>query len=752
MRLNKLAVKGVTRFERDVVLDLAQLGPGLIAVIGANGEGKTTLMEATPALLYGSFPSRPGHLTAHAHGPDAYIEATFTHDNGFQTRELKARVLIDADKRRLEPYLFELDGAGKWTTLTSGRAAEYKLEIQRRFGSEGLFLASVFAAQDKAGNFLGLKRTARMELFAELLHLGYIQELQVLAKGHLDKELERLALVVNRIGDLERDLEGRPDLEKRLELAQLQVDADTQLVEEREAKLEEDLVALDRAKTALKSIETFDKAAIEAVAGAEEGRKRVERAGGLVGRLEARKAKLPDKIENVTGAANRELERFTREKDELETRPKATVPQTVGLAQVEEELATQILEKNRLLEVRRAYDIQEAERDAATRTADLLDEAPCVKSPMWARVVEGEGQRIEDLAGTCPLLEEAQKANKLLGTAATIDDPVEDLDAVIRRVDELNAWRDELKANEGIDRLIADNKLQAEGVTKRLEAFLQETEEEARTINEELAAAILERDLAVGDTQELERKRDTAVAQRETQVAFIGAQPVGKLESSIIVAREEIRTAKARLARGELAKLQVLLQQLEDKARDLQVSQDERTGAQREVKAWKLIEEALGRDGIQALEIDAAGPEVASLTNELLRACYGARFSISFETLRAKRTGGFSEAFDVKVYDGGQERAAEAISGGEKVIISEAVGLAIAIFNARKSGIQWRTLWRDETAGALWPETAQAYVAMLRRARELGGFDQVLFVSHQPEVWEAADVQARVAGGEVRLS
>src|SRR6185369_12890040 len=107
---------------------------------------------------------------------------------------------------------------------------------------------------------------------------------------------------------------------------------------------------------------------------------------------------------------------------------------------------------------------------------------------------------------------------------------------------------------------------------------------------------------------------------------------------------------------------------------------------------WKILEAALGRDGIQALEIDAAGPEVARLTNDLLEACYGPRFSVSFETLREKKSarGEYAEAFDVKVYDRGEVRQVEQLSGGEKVVVGEGLGLAIAIYQARKNRIQWR--------------------------------------------------------------
>ena len=83
--------------------------------------------------------------------------------------------------------------------------------------------------------------------------------------------------------------------------------------------------------------------------------------------------------------------------------------------------------------------------------------------------------------------------------------------------------------------------------------------------------------------------------------------------------------------------------------------------------------------------------------------------------------------------------------------VGEAIGLALSIFNSRKSGIRWETLFRDETAGALDPENAQRYVSMLRRALSLGGYRQVIYVAHLPAVWEAADVQLHVEDGRIRI-
>ena len=51
--------------------------------------------------------------------------------------------------------------------------------------------------------------------------------------------------------------------------------------------------------------------------------------------------------------------------------------------------------------------------------------------------------------------------------------------------------------------------------------------------------------------------------------------------------------------------------------------------------------------------------------------------------------------------------------------------------------------------GALDAANDKEYVRMLRRAMDLGGFHQVIFICHTPLVWELADVILSVGGGYV---
>jgi ABC-type hemin transport system ATPase subunit len=74
--------------------------------------------------------------------------------------------------------------------------------------------------------------------------------------------------------------------------------------------------------------------------------------------------------------------------------------------------------------------------------------------------------------------------------------------------------------------------------------------------------------------------------------------------------------------------------------------------------------------------------------------------------------------------------------------------LGIAIYNMRQGeGIGYETLFRDESVGALDAVNGKEYVRLLRRAMDLGGFHQVIFICHTPLVWELADDVLSVGGG-----
>jgi exonuclease SbcC len=167
---------------------------------------------------------------------------------------------------------------------------------------------------------------------------------------------------------------------------------------------------------------------------------------------------------------------------------------------------------------------------------------------------------------------------------------------------------------------------------------------------------------------------------------------------------------------------------------------------------WQVLAQMFGKEGLATLEIDSAGPGVSDGANDLLQASFGGRFAVELITQEPKADGkGFKEVFALQVYDherGGDARDIADLSGGEQVIVDSALRLAIALWVNRRNEQPIRTVWLDETTGALDPENAQRYLAMLRRLHERAGLHHLIFVSHNPSVSSQADVQIQVGDGK----
>lgn len=208
-------------------------------------------------------------------------------------------------------------------------------------------------------------------------------------------------------------------------------------------------------------------------------------------------------------------------------------------------------------------------------------------------------------------------------------------------------------------------------------------------------------------------------------------------------AHSMISVAEARLESARLA---------EQKLGELRT---EHRAASADLADWVLLAESLGRDGIQALEVDAAGPELTELINDLLQTCVGSRWTVTIETTKASADGKKQlEGCEVRVLDTerGRDASAETLSGGERVLVGEAVSLALSMLACRRAGVDGPTLVRDESGAALDPANARGYVAMLRRAAQVVGASHVLFVSHSKEVQELADARIEIANGTVRVA
>jgi len=234
--------------------------------------------------------------------------------------------------------------------------------------------------------------------------------------------------------------------------------------------------------------------------------------------------------------------------------------------------------------------------------------------------------------------------------------------------------------------------------------------------------------------------RDAAAAKTSEQAALATAQETQAQAAAelIRIEMEQAHLAAARAAwQARAAELSAVTTRL--------LAVDDRW------LAWRTLAQALGRDGLPKLEIDAAGPTVSQITNDLLTVGFGTRFMLDVTTQVARADGkGLKEEFTIRVLDnayGGESRDIGDLSGGERVVVEEALRAGILLFNNSRRSRPILTCWRDETTGALDPENVPRYVAMLRRMHQLGEFRHTLFVTHSEAAASLADTVIRVQAG-----
>jgi len=706
MKLHHLLASGLTEaFPNQVTVNFEALGPGLIALVGENGAGKSTLIGAVFAALFRQLPGQKRSLYDFCTSSQPEIDLTFS-VNGNCYRSL---LRIDPKARQMDSYLFDSQGVA----LASGKKDAFQEVIRKRVGTAEFFQASIFSNQKRTGNFLGLERSERKQLFiTQLLGLERLRLISATARG-LAEEAARSVLT----------LEG-----ERKGIAQLLSTASQ--IEDIDALMKE----LDTLEARLHDLEQ------QKVRIADEQRdlqgREIERKG-----LESRRQDLAAQVDAVQGRIG-----ALRKQVEEDDRGLAEQHDVVDVAQRARNLNERAEELHRRVEEVQAVEASNREGDELARSieADLkakrdklersrvesveLDSVPCGGKGIYAacakirRAIQAR-QELPLLEGTVSTLElelELQRG-AVVGVPTTS----------VQLLKELQDCERERRSLEGLRRRHEELRMVQVRQAERQAALERLTEEKA------------------GLDPKLQELVNTLAGLEGLQTALNAARERAREATAAIgQCRAERDRAIARQAQAEQR-----LQQIEKARVRETVVEGELANARMERDDFDYLAKAFGPDEIQLCEIQSAGPGVSVIVNDLLEGCFDNKFEVRFRTQRPKADGrGFVDDFDIEVRNKALDRTClvDELSGGQFVLVNEAVNLGIAIYNMRQGeGVRHETLFRDETVGALDAKNSREYVRMLRHAMMIGGFHQVIFICHSPQVWEMADNVLRVEGGKV---
>src|SRR3990167_4087578 len=147
-----------------------------------------------------------------------------------------------------------------------------------------------------------------------------------------------------------------------------------------------------------------------------------------------------------------------------------------------------------------------------------------------------------------------------------------------------------------------------------------------------------------------------------------------------------------------------------------------------EIQDYKDISAALSKDGIQALLIEEAIPEIEQETNNLLSRLTNNQSQIFIESLRDLKKGVTKETLDIKISDNVGLRPYEMFSGGEAFRIDFALRIAISKLLARRAGTSLQTLIIDEGFGSQDEEGLVHIMDAIYKIQE--DFAKIIIVSH----------------------
>lgn len=760
MRFKSLTIKGAVPFPEETTIDFPENRK--VALIGDNGAGKSTVFDCIYAALYGDLTKPNGLYSLFKNSKDSMIDLSF--DLNGQSYRIKR--LIDGIARKQKPYFFHNE-----RPITDGKVADFESLVRSTLGlSEKTYLATVYNSQTQKGNPLGLSDKERRDLLTEILGLDQFDKPfeKVSAKTvALDKEVDALKVQSSTLKAKLQPLSTLLDEKNKLLLKVADCDSE---IQKNEAALHEVRQRLANAKANAQQVEELKRQI-----GVLESQKAKDEASmsDLQAKLKNNTDKLLGQRDQIIRAAKRdteiekELQYIEKAKDETQrlidlerdNHQQELEKLYQALSDAQDQLKTITADKqahdNEVMGLQNQKKNLQSLIEIHKANTSVLDTVPCLGT---------------ELQSACSLLANARNAKSLVGDK---EKEASDIDAQLTKLMD-KAFIDpapfEAKIKDYQERLAASN---AHNPIAQFQAQMAEINDDAQKLKSERESLKALVDLKphlegaeeriAGYQRDIEqikiRLESNIKALAEHRAKLSEAQDlmvtVAKCESDSTALEHELKQQQNILAQihAQIGKIDTLIEQSTQTQQELDNLSFEIIAKTHELSVLEFLKEALGPKGARALKIDSAGPEISELVNALLRECYGSRFTIQIKTLRELQSGDLRESLEFSIIDNetGEETPVENKSGGEQQLIKEVISLGLCIFQRQRTGIDTRTIIRDEACSALTEENTEKYVKMLDRACEIGGFDQVLYVSHKSGAQQLADAVIEVSKGKLKV-
>lgn len=805
MRWKKIRIKGLGPFRDEVELDLEALSGDIVAITGENGSGKTTLLELLIAALDRHCSSR-GPIVDLSSSRGAFFETDIEFRGAHRIRHI-----VDGISRSSEALILDSTGrpelkttkVSKFKKWISANFPDTSVLYNGQFaaqGQKGLLGLKPGPRKSVILEALGCSELEDMATRAAQNGRLSLKDLEAL-NGRLSDERRRGGGLETAQAALETSIESESRAEYELEQSTIALESaqkalDLSISEARDSERRRDLGndlgelritragisdRLQKNRGILERRSEVD-GAVERASELQAAASELEReVSGIRESIAAKKAEIgagrsaqstaesrlrsvgnliDDEVDILASmpdcrAAAESLEGLRADAGELETRLEAAKSgYDIERALLIGGMADRIENLRRGLHRIKNGGFRPALRAAATldlddKFAKIILDAPATAAAHKSEIdgiepelvearaavadADRKSSRLEAMDSARGRLQAAERESDELNLS--IDERKKAVQALEVEVSELGAQVERLQARAAEiagERRSVDTTASLKAHLDNAETRIGELEPQLSSIDEDIRK--IDRELFAIPVPEIEPhsravERNRSAVERLTGSAADAGRRIEKARVALALAREAVeRAAESRERQSEL---------------ELQAAAVEQSSTD-----WKRLSIDLGKKGLQAFEIDCAGPELTSIANDLLHNCYGPRFTVSVETTRLDSTGKKElEGCEIRVIDSesGRDAAGETFSGGEQVIIDLPLRLALAaVANDRAQSECRPTLVFDESAAAVSKKNAPAYMAMLRRAASTIDADKILIVTHAPWIETLADSVVRI--------
>lgn len=849
----KLVLSGFLSYRDPVEIDFTRFN--VAAISGANGAGKSSLLDGLTYALFGEARNR-GEALINLHPEVQAAEVALTFE--YEGNVYRVQRLLPRDKTtQLEFQIQNSDGHWKPLTERSVRETDKRIRETLRLDYETFVNASFFL-QDKADQFTQQRPTERKKILGNILGLevwedyrlgaaerrkrveSQITELQGRLQevaNELDEEQQRKA----RLQELEEGLkaiaakrsaqeatvqqmrilaanvdtlaQAAASQQASLQRSQTQLATLQQRLEQRSAEHAQNQALLARAKDIEKAFAKLEKLRVElrkwdeiAIRFNAQEKKR----SAPLTKIEAERARLQTELSTLQAeqarvqAANTQRAEYEKQLSTLTAQIKTLDLKVAKLPELEAELKTdqaaqtKAASENNLLHVQmdeladRLKKVQTATGSYCPTCGQELTEEHRNKA---IESIQTEGKKLGDqwrsnkkkyeaqaerMLKKQEKLEEARAADKDVREKTRLSDQaqltLEELKKLEAQWEAKGAARlAELERTLSEDTFAPEARAELAAVDAELKATGYDAAEHDRIRKEELEASLAETELrtleaARGAAKPVEREIGelrTQITEQEQEIAK-QQELADTSQAAVDAARQGLPDLQAaeremlnlqeqensmRMELGQAQQRVAVLDTLRQRRTELEAGRETLAG---QASQFEALERAFGKDGVPAMLIEQALPQIQAKANEVLERLSNGEMSITFVTqqdYKDRRREDKRETLEIQIRDSAGLREYEMFSGGEAFRINFAIRLALSEVLAQRAGARLQTLVIDEGFASQDEMGRQRLVEVINLVKE--DFAKILVITHVESLKDAfpsrIEVEKGPRGSQVRI-